>query len=257
MSLVDFGLVGRVDHRLRTDLGACLMALGSENLEFVAQVLCDMGGVLDQDVARDFQQEMITLLDRYSSIPLGKLNFQAAFLEGMDLIRKFRLDVPRDFVLIARALVIVNGIVTQLDPGLDIGGLAEPYGRKLLREKLSRRGLQRALSGGAYQLGSLLKEGPRDIVRLLRKMQRGAFEFTIRHEGFEKGLKELDQTGNRLSLSIILAAIIVASTMLLTSGEWRVTMLGFQVNPLGVAGLLFGSVIGAWLVIGILRSGRL
>ena len=257
VSLLDFGLVGRVSARLRRDLGICLMALGDKEFELVAEVIGDMGRLAPGDGAGRFHEEIVTYLERYSSVPLEKVDFQRSFYDMMSIIRKYKVEVPRDFVLMGRALVVITGLVTQLDPEVRVEQLAEPYGRKLLRQKLSAQGIRRKLTVTGYHVSNLLGEGPRSVRRMLRRLQEGMFEFTIRHVGFEKALRELDQTGNRLSLSIILAAVIVASSMLLNGGIGAVSIFGAQVSVPGVAGLLFGMVLGVWLIFGILGSGRL
>ncbi|MHC4592860.1 MAG: ABC1 kinase family protein [Planctomycetota bacterium] len=256
IALLDFGLVGRVNARLRRDLGLCMLALGNGQLELVAEILSEMGRLPDDSQLDELRDELVGLLDRHGSVPLEKLDFRRTFQDVMNVIRKYRAEVPRDFVLMGRALVVISGIVTQLEPGLNIASLAEPYGRRLLREKVSPSGIQRSLTATGYHLGTLVTDGPREIRRLVQKLQKGLFEFTVRHEGFDKGLTELDETGNRLSLSIILAAIIVASSTLLGQEIGAVGILGWKVSVLGLLGLLFGFVIGVWLVVGILRSRR-
>ncbi len=257
VALLDFGLVGRVGPRLRRDLGICLLALGGGQLELVAEVMSEIGRPPDEADVDELREEMVGLLERYSSVPLEKLDFQGSFQDMMEVIRKYRVRVPRDFVLMGRALVAITGLVTQLDPNLDIASLAEPYGRKLMRQKMSPSGIRRGLTAGAYHLGTLLSDAPRELRRFLQKLQRGQFEFTISHQGFEKGLTELDQTGNRLSLSIILAAIIIASSTLLAAKIGPVRIFGWEVSLLGLGGLLFGFVLGVWLIVGILRSRRI
>jgi ubiquinone biosynthesis protein len=257
VGLLDFGLVGRLSPRLRREMGVCLMGLGNGQIELVAEVLSEMGQVPDEAALEDLRGELTALLDRHSGVPLEKLDFQRSFQDAMGVIRKYRVQVPRDFVLMGRALVAISGIVTQLDPGLDVASLAAPYGVRLLREKLSPASIRQSVTTSGYHLGTLLAEGPRELRRMLQKLQRGLFEFTIRHEGFEKGLTELDQTGNRLCLSIILAAIIMASSTLLANKVGAVSLLSWQVSLLGLAGLVFGLVLGIWLIVGILRSRRI
>jgi ubiquinone biosynthesis protein len=249
--------VGRVGPRLRRDLGVCVMALGAGQPELVAEVAAEIGRLPDEVRAAEFRQELIALLDRYSSVPVERLDFQRSFQEVMDVIRRYGVEIPRDLVLMGRALVAVSGTVMRLHPGLQIGALAAPYGRRLLKQKLSPEGLRRALMTGGYQLGSLIADAPRALRRVVQKLQRGTIEFTVRHEGFEKGLRELDQTGNRLSLSVILAAIIIGSSTLLGAEIGAVSILHWRVSLLGLAGLLFGLVLGIWLIVGIMRSGRL
>jgi ubiquinone biosynthesis protein len=257
VGLLDFGLVGRVGPRLRRDLGVCLMALGNGQFELVAEVLSEIGRVPEQADVDELRQELVSLLERYSSVPLEKLDFQSSFQDVMNVVRRYKVGVPRDFVLMGRALVAISGAVTQLDPRLNVAALAEPYGRRLMRQKVSPQSVKRSLTTGGYHIATLLSDGPREVRRFLQKLQRGLFEFTIRHEGFEKGLTELDQTGNRLCVSIILAAIIIASANLLSAEIGAVDLFGWEVSLLGLAGLLFGLVLGIWLIVGILRARRL
>ncbi|NLW50164.1 MAG: phosphotransferase [Candidatus Brocadiaceae bacterium] len=256
VALLDFGMVGHVRSRLRRGLGVCVMALGGGQPELVAEVAAEISRV-SEERAEEFRQELVVLLERYSSVPVDRLDLQHTFQDVMDVIRRYHAEIPRDLVLMGRALVAVSGTVMRLSPGLRIGTLAAPYGRSLLMQKLSLVGMRRMLMAGGYQLGSLVSDVPRALRHGLQKLQRGDIEFRVRHEGFEKGLRELDQTGNRLSLSIILAAIIIASSSLLGAEIGAVSVLGWRVSLLGLVGLLFGLVLGVWLIVSILRSGRL
>jgi ubiquinone biosynthesis protein len=256
VALLDFGLVGRLSSALRRDMGVCIMALGNGQVDLVAEVLTEMGRPPSEALREECREELVALLDRDASVPIEKLDFRRSFQAVMGVIRKYRLEVPRDFVLMGRALVVISGIVTQLDPRLNVASLAAPYGSRLLRERLAPSSIKRTVTTGGYHAATLAGDAPRQIRRILQKLQGGLFEFTIRHEGFEKGLAELDQTGNRLSLSIILAAIIIASASLLTEDIGSVHVLGVRVSILGLVGLVFGFVLGIWLIVGILRSRR-
>jgi len=257
VALLDFGLVGRLNAGLRRDLSMCMVALSNGQLELVAEILTEIGRLPDERQVDELRAELVDLLERHASVPIEKIDYQRSFRQIMDVLRNYEVDVPRDFVLMGRALVEIGGIVTQLDPQVDVASLARPYGGRLLGQKLSAASLKQGLTSGGYRLAKLIADGPRDARRLMQKLQRGLFEFTVRHEGFEKGLKELDQTGNRLSLSIILAAIIIASSMLLEADIGAVTVFGSRLSLLGIAGLLFGFVLAVWLIVGILRSRRL
>ncbi len=257
LAMLDFGLVGRVGARLRRDLSFCLIALSNGQLELVAEVLSTLGHVPDQHTMEEFREELVDLVERYTGVPLNRLDFKRSFYDLMSIIRKYRVEVPRDFVLLGRTMVVISGLVTQLDPGLNIGSIARPYARKLLEQKVTVGGLRKGLTAGGFHLGTLLTEGPRELRRFAHQLQQGLFEFTIRHEGFERGLKELDQTGNRLAISVILAAIIMASASLLTSKIGVVKVFRWDVSLLGLIGILFGFMLGIWLIVGILRSRKL
>ncbi len=257
LAMLDFGLVGRVGARLRRDLSFCLLALSNGQLELVAEVLSTLGHVPDQRTMEEFREDLVELVERYTGVPMNRLDFKRSFYDLMNIIRRYRVEVPRDFVLLGRTMVVISGLVTQLDPGLNIGSIARPYAKKLMEQKVTLGGLRKGLTAGGFHVGTLLTEGPRELRRFARQLQQGLFEFTIRHEGFERGLKELDQTGNRLAISVILAAIIMASASLLTSKIGLVHVFKWDVSLLGLIGIVFGFILGIWLIVGILRSRKL
>lgn len=258
IALIDFGLVGRINEPMRDQIGACLIALGNQQMELAAEVLGEIGSVPPNVKAEEFRSEVADLMERHYSMPFDKIDLQRAFLEVMEILRKHNVIMPRDFVLLTKAVVTIGGMVRELDPTLNVGQLAVPYGQKLALNKLTPGALKRTITANAYHLGMLLRTAPRDIRTLLEKMRSGVFEFAVRHEGLEKPVIELDRTGNRLSLSIILAAIIISSTSMLVAGIGpRVTVFGWQASGLGLLGYLFGFILGGLLVIGIFRSGRI
>jgi ubiquinone biosynthesis protein len=257
LAMLDFGLVGRVNARLRRDLSFCVIALSNGQIELVAEVLSNMGQTPAQRTMDEFREELADLVERYTGVPLNRLDFKRSFYDLMNLIRTYRVEVPRDFVLMGRTMVEISGMVTQLDPTLKLSSVARSHAQKLMEHKVTLEGLRKELTAGSFHMGALLTEGPREMRRFARQLQQGLFEFTIRHEGFERGLKELDQTGNRLAISVTLAAIIMASASLLTSQFAAIPLFGWRVSFLGLIGIVFGFLLGVWLIVGILRSRRL
>ena len=102
-----------------------------------------------------------------------------------------------------------------------------------------------------YKLLSIL---PYETESILRRVKGGKVSFQLEHRGLDNLIKELDRSSNRLSFSLIIAALIVASSMLI---RWEIgpSLLGYSV--FGLFGYLFAGLLGVWLAIGILRSGRL
>ena len=178
----------------------------------------------------------------------------------MQIVRKYRVVMPRDFVLLGKALVTIGGMVTRLDPGMNVAQLAAPYARKLAREKLTPASVRRAVTTNAYHLAMLAKSAPRDLRQFLARLKNGSFDLRVAHTGLKEYLTELDRTGNRLSLSIILAAIIISSSFILTreiGPRIAVPLIDWEASALGLLGYLFGFILGLWLVLGIFRSGRI
>jgi len=258
VGLIDMGLVGMLSDSLRTNLALCLIALGNEQMELAAEILADTGTLPPYAPRDEFCNEVAALFDRFYSMPVEKMDLQRAFNEVMDIVRRYGVVMPRDFVLLGKALATISGLALELDPRLNAAALVAPYGRILMRRNLSVRKLRSTLTSTGYHLGSLLRNAPAEIRQIMRKLRAGLLEFTIKHEGFDEAVGELGRTGNRLSFSIVLAAIIVASTSILTAQVGpKVHLPGWDVSALGLAGLLLACILGIVLFIGIFRSGRL
>ncbi|MBS3764085.1 MAG: AarF/ABC1/UbiB kinase family protein [Planctomycetes bacterium] len=258
IGLIDFGLVGKLGSTLRSHLSNFVIALGNQQLELAAEVIEEMGSVPTDINDEDFRSEVSELLERYYAIPFERIDLQRSFQEIMQVVRKYGIVMPRDFVLLGKSLVSIGGIVMQLDPEINAAELATPYARKLALGKLSPKSLKKSLTSSLYHLSMLMKSAPREIRRLLRKLREGGLEFSIDHRGLDRYLKDLDKTGNRLALSIMLAAIIISSTSIMTTELGpTINLLGWEASAPGLIGYLFGFLLGAWLVIGIFRSGRI
>ncbi|MFW6456852.1 MAG: ABC1 kinase family protein [Planctomycetota bacterium] len=258
ISLIDFGLTGNLGESLRNDLSNFLIALGNKQFELAAEVLGDLGSVpadLDFD---EFRSEVASLLDRHYSVPFEKIDLQKAFQETMQVVRKYNVLMPRNFVLLGKSLVTVGGMVNHLAPGINAADLAAPYAKKIAMSKFYPSSIKRAATSNLYHLSGLLRDAPRDLKQLLKRLKGGVMEFAIEHRGLERYLVDLDKTGNRLALSIMLAAIIISSTSILTSELGpKMSVFGWEASGLGLLGYLFGFFLGIWLVIGIFRSGRI
>jgi ubiquinone biosynthesis protein len=95
---------------------------------------------------------------------------------------------------------------------------------------------------------------PRQMKATYRKFMQGDLKVNIHHEGLTQLIKDLDKASNRLSFSIITAAIIVASSIIIHSGTGPML---FGLPMFGLTGYVIAALLGLWILVGILRSGQL
>ena len=103
------------------------------------------------------------------------------------------------------------------------------------------------------------------LARNMRKMEAGRLQINFRHEGLESFMTEMDHASNRVSVSIILGAVVIGSSLVIHAKIGPpVSVIPLlerfesleNIPLLGVAGYLFAGVLGLWLVWDIIRSGR-
>ena len=100
-----------------------------------------------------------------------------------------------------------------------------------------------------------LADYPRQVHALLDELKDGEVEVRFRHAGLDELISKVDILANRLVFALLIAALIVGSSLLGIFGESDFRLLG--VSLFGLVGFVIAALLGLLLLIGIVRSGRL
>lgn len=255
-TVVDFGMVARIDDELMGRLVIGVVAAIHDEVDVVIDVLADLGAVGRETDRRTLKHDLREFLAKYDGLPLRRLELGTVFRELIETVRRNDVTLPRDFVLMFKAMATLSGVVLQLDPEFNLVELIRPRLKRLLAERVAPRRLLREASLSSWHVLNILRDAPRLLRDLLRGMGRGQFQVNIRHENIDYLASELDRASNRLAFSILMAAIVVSSSMVLRlPGQFEI--FGIQIRYLGFVGYAVSFAMGAGLLIAILRSGKL
>ena len=254
IGLVDFGMVGRLDEDLKHHLAATLVAVSNRDVEVIIEVYLELG-VIPSDVAiEDLRYDLRAVIDKYYGVPLRLLDARKVLFEVMALARRYEIIIPREFVLLGKAFATIGGLAQALDPDINLSVVIRPYARKLIAERFTPKRLARSASNTLWHVKGLLRTGPANLRTLLRKAARGKLGLQLQHTGLEELPQELDRMSNRLAFSIVTAAIIISSGVLLAN---QVGPMVRGLSILGVVGYVVAALFGLYLLVAILRRGRL
>jgi len=157
-------------------------------------------------------------------------------------------------MLLAKALIAMEGLGRQLDPEFNMIDYMRPYIEQLARERFSPGSITREVMRVAHSYGSLARNLPRDIKEFVNRLNRNQFKIDLEHRGLERLVTDLDRSSNRISFAVVIGALIVGSSLIMQTNKGPL-MFGFPI--LGFLGYSIAGFLGLWLAIGILRSGRL
>ncbi len=256
VGLIDFGQVGTFTDEFMTELVVIIYASVNNEMEVVVDTLSDMGVVGPNTDRRQLQRSVQALLDKYCGLPIKRFDLGTLFEEFSEVMRRHDVTVPREMALLTKAMGTVMGVVMQLDPELDLLKLLKPRLSRALAERLSPSRLAKSATVFGWDLVNVIRRAPRQVRELLRRLASGTWQLNVRHENIERLIRELDRSSNRLAFSIVLAAIIVGSSVVV-SADTQLTVLGFKFQYFGIAGYLLAGVLGLGLTWAIFRSGRL
>jgi ubiquinone biosynthesis protein len=254
--LFDFGMVGQIDDELVGRLVIGIIATVNKEIDVLIDVLADLGALGRETNRPILARDLRLWLEKYYGLPLKRLELGTIFRELIETVRRNDVVLPRDFVAIFKSLATAWGVVLQLDPELVLLDLLQPKLSKLLRERASPKRLLRIAGLSTWHILSVLRDAPRLLRDLMRGIGRGQFQINIKHENLDYLASELDRSSNRLAFSVLVASTIIGSTMLL-SMQAEVTVFGVPIRYLGFVGYAISFVMAAWLLVAILRSGKM
>ena len=252
---IDFGLVGRLDEELATALLDLLLAVLKQDVQGLLRVLFKIGIVDEEKVnLRELRADLFDLLDRYVGVSLKDLRLQNLVQDFIRIISFHQIRFLPDFMLLLRVLISVETTARNLDPSFDFFNHSAPLVQELAEKRFSPEHLQKVVSSQLREVSSLLEIIPSATRDILKKLSRGHLRFEFEHLGLDLFSKNLDRIANRISFTMVVSAIIIASSLIMSADN------GFKVFGyplLGIIGYVLAGGLGTWLAIAILRSGKM
>jgi ubiquinone biosynthesis protein len=252
--LLDYGIVGRLDEELRTFLSDILLAIVNRDMDQVISLLLFAGDISDNLDVRALKRDLSNFIDSYYEIPLKEIEVGRMLLEFIEIITLYSIRIQPDLMLLAKSLVIVEGMGRSLDPAFNMVEHLRPFMEKAIRQRMSPRRIARDFSGVVESYLNLARNLPRDLKEIINRVNRNKFKIDLEHRGLDKFTADFDRSINRLSSSLILAALIIGSSLIMQIDRGPQL---FGLPVLAFLGYTASGLIGLWWAYGIIRSGRL
>jgi ubiquinone biosynthesis protein len=252
--MLDYGMVGRLGRDLKDQLLDLLQALLSKDVERIISQLLYSGDLLDDSELKNLRRDLHDFIEDYYDIVLQDIKVGKLLSEFIEILTHYRIHFPPDYMLLARALVVMEGVGRQLDPDFNMISHMRPYIKKLVIERFSPKNISAQAGHIAQSYAALVKSLPHDVKVFLNRLNRNQFKIDLEHRGLEKLVTDLDRSSNRVSFAVVIGSLIVGSSLVMQIDKGPM-ILGFPL--LGLLGYLVAALLGLWLAVGILRSGRL
>jgi len=246
---MDFGMVGYLHERDRTQLIRLYIVSISLDANGIAAQLIQMGFVRRSLDRSALERDINRLLTKYYGLPLKAIRVREVVEEIMPISFRHHLQLPSDLWLLGKTLGMMQGVGLQLDPDFDLFAVSEPFTRRLLRQLLlPRRSWGRSLVGQGMDWADLASMLPKVGQQLLQQAETGEL-FEISIKGADNIIKRLDRIASRLTLSLLLAALIIGITLLIPAAP-----AGSFAQLILVAGFVSVAILGGWVLISIIRG---
>lgn len=252
--LIDFGIVGRFDRAHRTSTAELMVALVERDAAGVMEIITKTGIVTRRINHQRFYEDVSEIVEKANSVTSGGLEL-GQLINGMIKISvQHGILVPDNLFILGKTVVLAENIARRISPEMDLAEVIKPlaveYLKTTLQPNVELGNMYKQVSGMLDILFSL----PRDVAGAVQALARGETKITFYHRNLNWLYDMLDVASSRISFSLIIAALMVSSTMIMHAAKGPL-LWGYPV--LGTIGFLCSGFLGLWVLIAMLRSGRL
>ncbi|MBG0740629.1 AarF/ABC1/UbiB kinase family protein [Paeniglutamicibacter antarcticus] len=245
IGLIDFGMVGQVDEKLRAQLGMLLLALVRHDPERVTAALLDLAASRRSAESVRLHRDVVSLIGLYEGKPLAEVPVVRLIQETLAILRRHHLQLPREMAMLLKMVLMLEGLGVLLDPAFQLGEVLGPYVQKLAAERISVAAFARKLGKAGSEAVELGLDLPGQLRRLLAIVDRDGVEVHLRAAELEPLVGRIERIGNRLVVGMLTAAFIRGIGELTTADtsrwqQWQRPLLGSGLGAVGSLGAYLG-----------------
>lgn len=257
VGLLDFGMVGRIEERLRESIEDMLMAIVQHDVPLLVRMIKQVGKPPPQLDEAGLANDVADFVGLYATQSLEHFPVGATLTDMMEIMRRYRIMLPPNVAILIKTLVTLEGTARLLSPRFSLMEVMQPYHRGMLLRRLSPARQLKKLRRLYLEVEQLVEILPQRIIQILEQVQDGKFDVHLDHRG-------LGPSVNRLVLGMLASALFVGSSFLLSyqvppllfhkSEAW----LGMKdISILGLSGCILSLLVGLRLLRAIGKSGHL
>lgn len=253
VAFLDFGMAGHLSSEICDVFLDGIAAFANGDSSSFIELLRDMGCIDSHADTRSLKVDIESLRSKYYGKALKKLDASVIIEEVIGILRDHQVTVPHNIALLARGIVAVEGFEVIISPDFNFSKLLEPYVKNELKKRFYPQNLVHKAYGSMSSWMRLFHKAPIKISHILDHAENGYLKIKVESEESNKLISEIDVASNRLSFSLIISAMIVASSMVI---QTNMKPLVFGAPLLGTFSFVIACVFGLWLVYNILKTGR-
>ncbi|MBA8816360.1 putative unusual protein kinase regulating ubiquinone biosynthesis (AarF/ABC1/UbiB family) [Microbacterium halimionae] len=216
LTFIDFGMMGEVSATTRSGLRKMLIAAASRDGKGLVNAARDLGVLLPSSDTRDLERAMTDLFARFGGMGFAELRevdpreFREFGVQFGDVIRSLPFQLPENFLLVIRAMSLVSGVCSALEPTFNLWDSVEPYASQLLRDE--RGNVVQDLAKQAGENLAIAWRLPKQLDGLITRFDEGNVD--VSSSSLDKRVARLERVVRRAVSAVLFAALLVAGAVL-------------------------------------------
>lgn len=254
IAYLDFGIMGFLENSLRRKFNTLLTAIALKDLDMMTEAVIRIGD-FNADIDKlNLKKEISVIYNKYIESSLEEIELSEIMEQIFNVAKKNHIKMPKDMVIFSKSLLTVEGLVAILDPTITMMDIVIPYVKSRL---MNSENLKKEFKANLMESYLAYKAGlkiPVSLHKLIEKINNDDTKLGLNVKDLDEIISETNRMVNRIVFAIIVSAIILSSSLILHRNIGPKIM---DISILGLGGYIFAGILGFWLLISILKSGRM
>ena len=246
LCFLDFGMIGFIPPNSKEAFSSLIMSISSADYLALSKSILDLCYHSDIKNIDEFNMAIFVLVNKYIDMSLDNINIEDVFNELIEIIREFRLSLPSNIMLLIKSLIVLEGVARNLDKDVKLIEHIKPFAFRYVKEQIKPDNILKQLKKLVTDYSHILKQLPADFSDLVSVMKKGSMKIQLEHKNLESLSTTLDGLADRLSYSIVLASLIMASALIITS---KMPPLFHGTSVIGMIGFGLSAIMGFIMII--------
>jgi ubiquinone biosynthesis protein len=254
ISFIDFGMVGRIDTDRRAIFIEILEALSKKDLKQMSLLLVRVAEDYDVDYDKvAFEKELAEIVDFHLNKPIKDVSLGDCLVQVTTLMTEHRMYLPSDFSMMIKVISMMETMGKKLDPEMLISDKTAAFVKKSKFKKYNPKKVGKELVEIYADYYELFKAMPDRIRESLSQFQDGELKLVVHHRPSDDFQDFVNRSVNRVVHALILAAMLVGSSIMVQSGTPPKI---YNIPAIGLIGFLIAGFMSLRLLYAIIKDAK-
>ena len=254
IAYIDFGLMGTLDLSLRNKLNEVLKGAATGDIELMTKSIVKIGikkGPID---INKLYEDIEIMYTSYIDESIYDYDIPQILEEIIIICKNNNINMPKDIVLLVKGMMLFQGLLAKIHKNLTLMDIALPYfEEQIIKKNIKDMDFSQILIKLYSSIKSTLELSSKSLV-LMNNLLEGRVKLNLELKNMDENFNEINRMVNRLIFAIIVAGLLVSSSLVINA---NVGLKIYGISAIGILGYLGAGIAGLLLLISIFKSGKL
>ena len=213
IGFIDFGIVGRLDKEMKQKLAGLFISLIHRDANSLVKSFISLNLVGSNVDVNGLKNDLSETLGKYYNTSLDRIDMAELFFKSIRVAKKHNIKIPKDFVLLGKALITLQGVGIELNPEFNLVKETSPFVKKLAKQKAKPSYLLRRLARETEKFSEFVQSLPDESKKVYKTIEKADIALESINTDIQELTTEVRIEGGRIVIGMIIAALIIGASL--------------------------------------------